>query len=93
MKKDKEKKKKTVYAIMVEQFINAGYEVKEDWWIENIGYGKPTTEYWFDVIIKKENNTVYVLHYWFGSDLDKLISVEAWTYKIVTTETDHKNLF
>lgn len=95
MKKEKNilKKKKTVYSIMVEQFINAGYEVREDSWQENIGYGQPTDEYWFDVVIKTENNKVFTLHHWFGPDLNNLVRVEAWSHELITTEVNHENIF
>lgn len=94
MKKEKDgmKKKNTVYAIMVEQFLNAGYEVKEDSWQETMPYEEPTTEYWFDVILKRKGNTVYTLHHWFGSDLNKLIYVECWTHDLLITEVNHQQI-
>ena len=94
MKKEKKipKKKKTVYDIMLEQFLNAGYEVKEDSWQENVGYDDFTTEYWFDVIINKEGNKVFTLHHWFGSDLNKLTSVECWSHEVLITEVNHTKL-
>jgi hypothetical protein len=87
------KKKKTLYDTLVEQFMDAGYTVKEYNWLEGIGYKESTREYWFDVIYKKEGDLIYSLHYWFGPDLNKLLYVECWTHQEIITEGNHKKLF
>ena len=92
MKKQK-KEKKTLYATLIEQFIEAGYKVEEGSWVETVGYDKPTTEYWFDVVYKEKENVVYTLHYWFCANLDKLSKVECFTHEIVTKEVNHKKIF
>lgn len=95
MKKEKKQKaeKKTLYAILIEQFINAGYKVEEGSWKEPVGYYAPTEEYWFDVKIPRGENLMFTMHYWFGPDLNTLTSVEGWSSKIQIVETDEVKLF
>jgi hypothetical protein len=91
MKKEK-KEKKTLYATLLEQFINAGYKVEEGEWEEGLGYDQPTTEYWFDLKVTKDDN-LFTMNYWFGSDLNTLKSVEVWRSRLEIVETDEVKLF
>jgi len=82
-------KKKTLYDQLLENFKELGYEIEEGSWTESVGYKNPTLEFWFDIVVSEEHSKYkQVLHYWFGSNKNKIKSIECWktSYKIVVKD-------
>ena len=87
-------KKKTLYDRLLENFKELGYEVEEGGWIEAVGYKKPTPEFWFDVTVSEEEYKYkQVLHYWFGSNKNKILSVDCWRTELKVVEGEIIKLF
>ena len=87
-------KKKTLYDRLLENFKEMGYEVEEGGWTEAVGYKKPTPEFWFDVTVSEEKYKYkQVLHYWFGSNKNKILSVDCWRVELKVVEGDTIKLF
>lgn len=63
--------KKTIYDVLLENFIKNGMEVEEGSWVETVGYKKPTTEYWFDVILRYDDKK-FSLHYYFKNNKNNI---------------------
>ena len=63
--------KKTIYDVLLQNFIQNGMEVEEGSWVETVGYKKPTTEYWFDVILRDDDKKL-LLHYYFKNNKNNI---------------------
>jgi hypothetical protein len=88
MKTDKE----TLYDKLAANIEKAGYKVTKDSWVEEIGYKKPTREYWFDVVLKEENNVRYISHYWFGKDRNQIKELQFWKVNLVVQEDEYERI-
>jgi len=77
--------KLTLYSKLAEQFREMGFVVEQNDWTESVGYKKPTQEYWLDVIQDKGSKRVRV-HYWFGSNLNKIEGFQIFTSELVIEE-------
>jgi hypothetical protein len=80
----------TLYDQLLNNFIELGYEVEEGSWVEETGYDKPTTEYWFDVTLLFDlpNKKKITGHYFFGPDKNAFIDHSVWTMDITIEESN-----
>lgn len=82
----------TLYDKLATNLKKAGYTVTKDYWVEPVGYKKPTIEYWVDVILKEEGNTRYMMHYWFKDDKNNIVKLEFWKCKIKVEDYDYEKI-
>jgi hypothetical protein len=83
----------TKYDNLMKHFLDKGFSVKEDIFIESVGYDKPTEEYGFTVQIKKSKKKVVELFYSFKDNKDVIDYVQMWETKFKLVEKEQKQIF
>jgi K+ transporter len=83
----------TKYDKLVNHFLDKGFSVKENTFIEAVGYDKPTEEYSFSVKIKKSKKKVVELFYSFKDNKDVIDYVQMWETKLELVEKEQKQIF
>jgi hypothetical protein len=77
----------------MKHFLDKGFSVKEDIFIESVGYDKPTEEYSFTVQIKKSKKKVVELFYSFKDNKDVIDYVQMWETKFELVEKEQTQIF
>lgn len=83
----------TKYDKLIKDFLDKGLSVKEDVYIETVGYDKPTEEYGFTVQLKKSRKKVVELVYSFKNNKDVIDYVQMWETKLELIEKEQKQIF
>lgn len=83
----------TKYDNLMKHFLDKGLSVKEDVYIDTVGYDKPTEEYGLTVQIKKSKKKIVELFYSFKDNKDVIDYVQMWERKFELVEKEQIQIF